>query len=196
MAISTQSGFLQQFIAYVEKKLGTFNYASKEFDTTKSGSKLKYVLLSAHDDTIGSFLTTLGYLDRTCLFSLVNTQEGQKCNPSSPVASNMILDVSFLPQGNSNPQEDFVITTTYNGSPLQSPDINYNPAMTFKEFKNVVKTKLLITSVSKPRKFTSLEDYCGIYGKVDPGIKAQSITLLILVIISGLLIASNSFFSG
>lgn len=179
----------------MENKLATFNYASKEFDTSKSGAKLKYVLLSAHDDTIGSFLTSLGYLDRTCLFNLVNLQEGQKCNPSSPVASNIILDVSFVPQGNSKPDEDFVITTTYNGSPLQAPDINYNPSMTFGEFKNVVKTRLLITSVSKPKKFKSVEDYCGIYGKIDPGIKAQSITLLILVIIASLFLASNFYYT-
>jgi len=44
--------------------------------------------------------------------------------------------------------------------------------MTFKEFKNVVKTKLLISSISKPRKYQSIEDYCGINGKIDSGIKA------------------------
>jgi hypothetical protein len=55
-----------QIIAYFDAKLKSFDYGTSSFDTMKPGSKLKYTLFSAHDDTLAAFLTGLKYLDRKC----------------------------------------------------------------------------------------------------------------------------------
>lgn len=197
VAISTQSPYLSQLMAYVEDKLATFDYTTETFNKDAK-FKLKYVLFSAHDDTLAPFLISLGYIDRQCLHEKVVNQDVKKsCNPSPPLASSIIWSVSYEPQGKKELNDDFFITTTYNGEPLQSTEkskIGYQSKMSFRNFKSIIKKHLLITSVSDPRQFSSIEDYCGLIENEDQLVKYLSLSLLVLIIMVVVLLMSiNNF---
>jgi hypothetical protein len=125
----------------------------------------------------------------------VKTQDRTKpCNPSSALASNIIWAVSYEPKGNQDPESDFMISTTYNGEELSSSDNIYKSKMPFKEFKKALRENYLITSVTSPRKFKNMNDYCGLNMEEDNTVKYLSLALLLsLVTVVVLIMSINRF---
>jgi hypothetical protein len=101
----------------------------------------------------------------------------------------------YNPQGNKNAEEDFYVHTVYNGEELQNKDMDYRSDMSFKDFKSAVRKHLLITSVTNPRKFKDMADYCGLDQEEDNSIKYLSMVMLLLLVIIAVLMLTINYFN-
>ena len=156
---STITQVYQKILHYFKDKVNTYDPATDSF----KDSKLKYVLYSAHDNTLAPFLIALGVIDPKCIYKQVD--EGVEldwCQKSPPLASSLQWELIRLKNPNVVLNEDFGVRFSYNGD-----YINVCGAQDPKSTQFICKISDFEKIVSEKFVVEDLEDYCGLLPKDD-----------------------------